>query len=147
MRVQRLQKHEVVTTETLEDLAQVIVYIPLCGDDLPQLSPHIDHHDLIIVGPNDVGEHLAARPTPGPRDKASLKRPAQHEGKGRKALKVYKHQNPGGNLAVWCSATPKQSAFQPKQQGRHGYNAHEQPFQKIRNLPESGSRHLPFAVC
>ena len=39
---------------------EVIMHVSLGGDHLPQLATHVDHHNLVIIGAEDVGRHRIA---------------------------------------------------------------------------------------
>ena len=36
------------------------MHVSLGGDHLPQLATHVDHHNLVIVGAEDVGKDRIA---------------------------------------------------------------------------------------
>ena len=38
-------------------VSEIIVHISLGGDHLSELTTHVDHDDLILVGADDVGKH------------------------------------------------------------------------------------------
>jgi len=60
-----IQQHEVVAAEALEDLAQIVVHVPLRRQPRPQLPTHIDEDYAVVCRAQHIGEHRVAVDVPG----------------------------------------------------------------------------------